>query len=120
VQKAMPVKEEKVAQPLPTKSIEASHYIFEIKDLQPENNNAIFYKELCANINMYIQARFIINASEVNAFISQRMKEDFTFDQLHSLLQNCNLGMYTPAFTIEEAMDHRLLAIEILNKLEKG
>ena len=120
VQKEMPVKEEKVAQPLPTKSIEASHYIFEIKDLQPENNNAIFYKELCANINMYIQARFIINASEVNAFISQRMKEDFTFDQLHSLLQNCNLGMYTPAFTIEEAMDHRLLAIEILNKLEKG
>lgn len=27
--------------------------------------------------------------------------------------------MYTPVFTIEEAMQHRLLAIEVLNKLEK-
>jgi hypothetical protein len=38
---------------------------------------------------------------------------------LNTLMQNCMLGMYTPVFTIDEAMEHRLLAIEILNKLER-
>ncbi len=68
---------------------------------------------------MYIQEKYNIAPANVTNYIKERLKEDFTFDQLNSLLQNCSLGMYTPVFTIDEAMEHRLLAIEILNKLEK-
>jgi hypothetical protein len=66
-----------------------------------------------------VQVKYNISAAEVGAYVKERMKEDFTFDQLNALLHNCNLGMYTPVFSMEEAMEHRLLAIEILNKLEK-
>ena len=118
--KVVPVKTEKMIQPETVKTIDPSQYIFDIKDLQPENNNATFYKELFTKIRLYIQAKYNVDAHEVTNYVRQRMKEDFTFDQLNTLLQNCNLGMYTPAFTIEEAMDHRLLAIDILNKLEKA
>lgn len=119
VEKIVTVKEEKIVKEEPVPTISPSQYIFEIKDLQPENNNAVFYKELCTNLTSYITTKYNIAPAYVNHYIQQRMKEDFTFDQLNSLIQNCNLGMYTPVFTMEEAMEHRLLAIEILNKMER-
>lgn len=119
IEKIVTVKEEKIVKEEPAPTVSPLEYIYQIKDLQPENNNAVFYKELCTNLTSYITAKFNIAPAEVSHYIQQRMKEDFTFDQLNSLIQNCNLGMYTPVFTMEEAMEHRLLAIEILNKLEK-
>jgi hypothetical protein len=115
-----PVKDEKIAAPVTSKeTVETSSFIYAIKDLQPDYNSSNFYRELCSNLNKYIQTKYGIPAGEVQGFIKHRMNEDFTFDQLNTLMQNCMLGMYTPVFTIDEAMEHRLLAIEILNKLER-
>jgi preprotein translocase subunit SecG len=104
----------------PKEAIDTSRYIYEIKDLQPDSNSSAFYKDLYKNLNLYIQAKYNIAPANVSEYIQERLKYDFNFHQLNSLLQNCSLGMYTPVFTIEEAMEHRLLAIEVLNKLEKG
>jgi hypothetical protein len=109
-----PVKEE------PKEGANTSRYIYQIKDLQPETNSSAFYKELCKHLNLYIRDKYSIAPANVTDYVQERLKYDFTFDQLNSLLENCSLGMYTPVFTIEEAMEHRLLAIEILNKLEKA
>jgi hypothetical protein len=117
--KATP-KEEKIMTAVQTAPKDTSRFIYAIKDLQPDHNSSYFYKDLCSNLNQYIQAKYNVPASGVQDYIKQRMKEDFTFDQLNSLLENCSLGMYTPVFTIDEAMEHRLLAIEILNRLEKA
>jgi hypothetical protein len=103
----------------PKESTDTSRYIYAIKDLQPDSNSAAFYKELYKYLNTYIREKYNIAPANVPDFINDRLKYNFAFDQLNSLLQNCSLGMYTPVFTIEEAMEHRLLAIEILNRLEK-
>jgi hypothetical protein len=114
------IKEERTVKEEPKQTTDTSPVIFEIRDLQPGNNSSAFYKELYNKLNLYIQTKYSLTPSQVSPYIKERLKEDFTFDQLNTLLQNCSLGMYTPVFTIEEAMEHRLLAIEILNRLEKS
>jgi len=116
---AKEAKEIKAVKEEPKESTDTSRYIYAIKDLQPDSNSAAFYKELYKNLNLYIREKYNIAPANVPDFINGRLKYNFAFDHLNSLLQNCSLGMYTPVFTIEEAMEHRLLAIEILNRLEK-
>lgn len=120
VAKAKETKTANAAKEEPKETIDTPRYIYEIKDLQPDSNSSAFYKELYKNLNLYIQAKYNIAPAGVTDFIHERVKDNYTFNQLNALLQNCSLGMYTPVFTIEEAMQHRLLAIEILNKLEEG
>jgi preprotein translocase subunit SecG len=116
---AQPKVEIKTVKEEPKEVVDTSRYIYAIRDLQPDSNSSAFYKELCKYLHSYIQEKYSLAPAHVNNYIKERLKDDFTFDQLNSLLQNCSLGMYTPVFTIEEAMEHRLLAIEILNRLEK-
>jgi preprotein translocase subunit SecG len=116
---AKEAKEIKAVKEEPKESTDTSRYIYAIKDLQPDSNSAAFYKELYKYLNTYIREKYNIAPANVPDFINDRLKYNFAFDQLNSLLQNCSLGMYTPLFSIEEAMEHRLLAIEILNRLEK-
>jgi hypothetical protein len=74
---------------------------------------------LCKNLHSYLLARFNIPAGQLSLFIEQHPEKEVPLQQLKGLLDNCSLGMYTPLFTIEEAMQHRLVAIEVLNQLEK-
>ncbi len=117
--KTKEVKEVKAVKEEPKQANDTSRYIYEIRDLQPGSNSSAFYKELCKNLNLYIQAKYNVSPAGVTDIVYERVKDNYTFNQLNVLLQNCSLGMYTPVFTIEEAMQHRLLAIEILNKLEE-
>ena len=97
----------------------ASEYLYTIRELQPDSNSSLFYKQLCKNLHSYLHAKSNIQAGQLPFYIEQHPEIAATLQQLKVLLDDCSLGMYTPVFTIEEAMQHRLTAIEVLQKLEK-
>ena len=86
-------------------------------DLEPQNSS--FYKLLCTNLRGYLSTRFGLEAGQLPFYIQQHPEIADELQKLKALLDDCSLGMYTPVFSIEEAMQHRLLAIEVLCALEK-
>lgn len=108
------IKPEAIKQP------ETSEYLFKIRELQPSADSSFFYKQLYKNLNGYLQIKFKIEPSQLPFYIEQHPDQATCLEKLKGLLDDCGLGMYTPVHTIEEAMQHRLLAIEVLNNLEKG
>ncbi len=94
-------------------------YIHNISDLNPiENKN--FYKHLYKELIAYLQTRFNVDEGCIDSIAQARPQDAECLVKLKSLLADCKLGMYTPIFNTEEEMKHRLLAIEILSKLEKN
>lgn len=112
-----PVTEEKVVE---IKQPESSEYIFKIRELQPGVDSSSFYKSLCRNLNDYLKSHFKIEAGQLPFYIQQHPEKAQDLQQLKALLDDCSLGMYTPVFTIEEAMQHRLVAIDVLTSIEKN
>jgi hypothetical protein len=98
---------------------DASEYLYAIRELQPDGNSSLFYKNLCKNLHAYLQNKFGIEPSQLSYYIQTQSENAALLEQLKVLLDNCSLGMYTPVFSIEEAMQHRLQAIEVLQKLER-
>lgn len=112
----VPVTENKPAE---IKQPESSEYLYKIRELQPEPDSSSFYKLLCKNLHAYLGSKFKIEAGQLPFYIEQHPERAAGLQQLKGLLDDCSLGMYTPVYTIEEAMQHRLQAIELLNRLEK-
>lgn len=111
---AIPVKEENPEE----KKRDASDFLFNIRELQPGLDSSFFYKLLHKNLQSYFQNKFGFEVSELPNYIEQHPASASSLLTFKILLDDCNVGMYTPVFTIEEAMQHRLQAIEILTKLE--
>lgn len=111
------VPEKKVAEV--DKKTDTSVFIFNVRELQPENSDSGFYKKLYQILEAYVAAKYNINMSGMPSFIDAHQEQSFYLHQLNDLADNCKLGMYTPAFTVSEAMHHRLQAIDILTSLEK-
>lgn len=109
-------KEEK---PGTVKKHNSSEFIFNIRELQPENNISLFYRQMCKNLEAYVNSKFNIEVSQLALYAEQHSEYKDSLQQLKSLTDSCTLGSYTPVFTIEEAMQHRLEAIEVLTQLEK-
>lgn len=107
-------KEEKI---LEEKKPASSEYLYAIRELEPGEDSSLFYKQLNKNLNFYINTKFNIDPSQFS-FYAKEHADNALLRQLKDLSDNCTLGMYTPVFTIDQAMQHRLEAIEILNKLE--
>ncbi|HEX8462728.1 MAG TPA: hypothetical protein VF623_14915, partial [Segetibacter sp.] len=110
------IKQEQTAE---TSSPQAAEYLFAIRELQPDGNSSQFYKQLCKNLHAYLHAKFNITAAQLPMYTEQHLQKAVPLQQLKALLDDCSLGMYTPVFSIEEAMQHRLDAIEVLHRLEK-
>ncbi|GEO09703.1 hypothetical protein SAE01_21990 [Segetibacter aerophilus] len=106
-------------QPVEIKRPESSEYLFKIRELQPETDSSSFYKSLCKNLHAYLNSKFGIDAAQLPYFIQQHPESAGELQLLKELLDDCSLGMYTPVYSMEEAMQHRLLAIEVLCRLEK-
>lgn len=113
--KEIPKKEEK---PEEVKRQNASQFIYAIRELQPGENSSLFYKELSKNLHLYIQSKFNIHSRELPAYIEDHPENAMLLTQLKNLTDNCSIGMYTPVHTTEQAMQHRLEAIEVLSRLE--
>ena len=105
--------------PIVTKQPESTEFLYKIRELQPSPDSSAFYKSLCGNLHNYIKNKWGIEAGELTYYINQHPENATNLQPLKSLLDDCSLGMYTPVFTIEEAMQHRLIAIDILSRLEK-
>jgi hypothetical protein len=110
------VKEE---QPVEIVKPASSEYLYNIRELQPDSNSSLFYKQLYKNLQSYLHAKFNIQSPQLPLFIEQNAEHADLLRQFKILLEDCSLGMYTPVYTIEEALQHRLSAIELLQKLEK-
>lgn len=108
-------KEEK---PEEIKKPDASEYLHAIRELHPDSDSSHFYKQLSKNLEFYINSKLGIDSDQLPAYIEQHPEQSTYLQQLQELAENCRLGMYTPLFTIEQAMQHRLEAIEILTNLE--
>jgi hypothetical protein len=102
------------------KKPDASEYLYAIRELQPDNDSSQFYKQLCKNLHAYLDCKFNLVPGQLPFYIQQHPENATSLLQLKGLLDNCSLGMYTPMYTIEEAMQHRLDAIQVLNSLEKN
>jgi len=100
------------------KKPEASEFLYAIRELQPDNDSSFFYKQLSKNLHLYIRSKFDIEQQQLPLYIEQHPENTATLMQLKALADHCSLGMYTPIYTIEQAMQHRLEAIEVLSKLE--
>ena len=111
-----PVIEEK---PLEVKQPETTEYLYKIRELQPELDSSSFYKSLCKNLYAYLNTKYHMVPDQLPFLIEQQPANATDLTLLKGLLDDCSLGMYTPVYTIEEAMQHRLLAIEILSRLER-
>ncbi|WP_018616204.1 BatD family protein [Segetibacter koreensis] len=97
---------------------DSSEFLFAIRALQPDNDSSFFYKQLSKNLCSYINSKFGIEIEQLPLYIEQHPELAAPLQQMQELSDDCSLGMYTPVFTIEQAMQHRLEAIEVLNKLE--
>ena len=108
-------KEEKPRTP---KKPAPSQFLFAIRNLQPDADTSSFYKQLSNNLNSYIGSKYNVEPSQLALCITEYPAVAAPLQQLKTLTDICNLGIYTPLFTTEQAMQHRLEAIEILSKLE--
>jgi hypothetical protein len=106
-------------QPVEIKRPESAEYLFKIRELQPEADSSSFYKSLCKNLHAYLHNECGIDAVQLPGYIQQHAESAAELQLLKELLDDCSLGMYTPVYSMEEAMQHRLLAIEVLCRLEK-
>lgn len=114
----VPVAEDKSIQVVPTQP-KASEYLYKIRELQPQPDSSSFYKLLYKNLHAYLNNKYNIEVDQLPFYIEQHPEDAVDLTTLKGLLDDCSLGMYTPVFTIEEAMQHRLAAIQVLSKLEK-
>ncbi|WP_207491545.1 BatD family protein [Aridibaculum aurantiacum] len=97
----------------------ASAILMRIRELCPEQDTALFYKQLYGCINEFFEKALKINPNEVQAHLYNYNGNRDAVQKLAELRNNCTLGMYTPVYTIDEAMQHRLTAIETISRLER-
>lgn len=113
--KETPKKEEKQEE---NKKPHASQFLYAIRGLQPDEESSLFYKKLSKNLSLYIQSKFNIEPGHLPLYMEDHPENIMLLQQLKDLTDNCRIGMYTPVYTIEQAVQHRLEAIEVLSRLE--
>jgi hypothetical protein len=98
-------------------AIETEQFIHYIRHSNPMEEGPAFYKNLHRHITSYLKAKYNISPDDINDFAQSRSDAD-TFLRIKTLLNDCNLAMYTPLYNVEEAMTHRIDAIRLLSNLE--
>ena len=95
-------------------------FIYRIHQLEPAENTSPFYRELNKNIKSYLLDRFNIQPAAISTLAVNKPFLAEPLNVLKGLMENCTLGMYTPVFSMVEATQHRLLAIETLETMERS
>ena len=108
----------KEVKPEENKKPAASEFLYAIQELQPGDDTSSFYKQLSKNLNSYIRSKYNIERGQLPVYIEQHPENAATLQQLQNMTDVCSLGMYAPLYTVEQATQHRIEAIEVLSKLE--
>ena len=98
---------------------DCDQFVYEIRQLDPGGEGPAFYRQLHKSISAWLSARFGLSLSELDQYSEQYPGRAMGLQQLASILKACSIGMYTPLYNIEEAIQHRQLALEAINTLEK-
>lgn len=114
----MPVNET-LQPPVSIKETLSSEYLYNILQLEPTIDTSVFYKQLNNNLCKYLQSRFGIQPTEINTFAESHLTQAVLLHKLEELIKQCTLGIYTPVFNQEQALNHRLEAIEIIENLDR-
>lgn len=110
------IKKEEIKEEI--KKPDSAEFLYAIRELQPGTDSSLFYKELSKNLRSYLQSKFNVQIEEIPLYINDHSELAASLQQLKDLTDHCSVGMYTPVYSIEQAMQHRLEAIEILSRLE--
>ncbi|MEJ7683824.1 MAG: hypothetical protein WKG06_39380 [Segetibacter sp.] len=102
------------------KKSNSADFLYAIRELQPDTDSSFFYKQLSKNLHSYINSKFNIETEQLPLYMEQHPELAASLQKLKDVTDNCSIGMYTPVYTIEQAMQHRLEAIEVLSKLEEA
>ncbi len=100
-------------------NITEEDYLFKIRALDPVSNGPVFYKELCQHLQGFSKSKFNIELNQLATYSNQHPEKSQSLLKLKELNDRCNMARYTPIFNLEEAMQDRLNAIDILVQLEK-
>ncbi len=94
-------------------------YLYKINELEPSENTSAFYKQLNKYLSDYLYQKFQIQPADLTTYADQHLNVAVPLHQFRTLIDDCTLGMYTPVFSMDEALQHRRQAIEVVEKLER-
>ena len=99
--------------------IDTEQFIFEIRELEPGVDGPLFYKKLDRSLTAWLLGKYNMAATELSGYAIQHPDKAHSMLTLANVLDSCRVGMYTPLYNVEEAMQHRMMALEAINNLEK-
>ena len=103
-----------VMQPTP-----GEDYLFQLRQLNPYADEASFYKNLSKNLHSFLKEKYRLEPTQIPDYSIQHPQSADALQQLKELTDKCNLVMYTPFFELDEAMQDRLKAIEVIMNLQR-
>ena len=92
--------------------------LFRLKLLEPDEEGANFYKRLLKIIQTFLLENYKIDTAQIPSYIAEHPQKAAEMQLLKDLADKCNLVMYTPMFELNEAMQDKLKAIQIVTKLQ--
>ena len=116
-QKKGPILKQEVINAAP--EIDTDQFIFEIRDLEPGVDGPSFYKKLDRSLTAWLLGKYNLAPTELSGFSIQHPNKAHSILTIANVLNSCRVGMYTPLYNVEEAMQHRLMALESIGNLEK-
>ncbi len=101
-------------------TIESSQFIHQVRELEPSANGPLFYKQLHRSLTAWLWAKYQITQAQINGFSDQHPGKKIALQKIAHVIEGCSVGMYTPLYNIEEAIQHRSSALEAINQLERS
>jgi len=106
----------KPTEPIPT---DTAQFVYNLQQLDPLYQGAAFYKLMNKNIVLWLQAKFNITPRQIDEVSDGIPQLAMNLQKISAVLQACNIGMYTPLSSIEDAIEQRQNVLEAINQLEK-
>lgn len=116
-QKAAPTLKQEVIAAAP--EIDTDQFVFEIRELEPGVDGPSFYKKLDRSLTAWLLGKYNMATTELSGYAVQHPDQAHSILTIAQVLDSCRVGMYTPMYNVEEAMQHRMMALEAINHLEK-
>lgn len=100
--------------------VDTDQFVYQVRELEPMGDGPAFYKQLHRSLTAWLLGKYNISVTEIGAFSNAHPDKIVALQKLDVVLRSCSVGMYTPMYNTEEAMQHRLSALEAINALEKS
>lgn len=99
--------------------VDTDQFVYQVRELEPTGDGPSFYKQLNRSLTAWLLGKYNISVNEIDAFSEANPDKAMALKKLSAVLKSCSVGMYTPLYNTEEAMQHRLSVLEAINSLEK-